>query len=243
MGSSSMYQATVSLSKGGYSDSETAVIPIGSNTASITFDDVPVGSVTAVATIFNRYHKKWTCTKQVTIVEGDNVIAMPMTEVGFDISGMQTGDIVLSTGGYITRSDYNLSVDGTVGSSYAGLRVGSQLYAIHQGSNQYGGATYAVCDSTAAGLPDHISWAAEQFRMPTKDELQQIYNQRNAWMGVYSSDNAAFGLTTTFDYWCSTKVDDTLPTKYWVLDWYNGIWTDMIGTSTGAGDEYICRLN
>lgn len=236
IGTSNMYEVSVVIDGvGGYTKTKSVLVPNGTNKATVSFDDIPIGEATATATVLNRYHKKWTGSKTVTITPEENLFKIQLSNVGYDISDMATGDLVLSTGGYIKRSDYNDSIDSSAGSVYAALKIGSALYAINQGVNQYSYKTYSQCETSAAGITP-ISWASENFRMPTKDELQQIYDQRNSWMGIYSSSGAAFGLTTTFPYWSST-MDGAM---HWILEWSSGTWTN---TDASAGDEYICRLN
>ena len=237
-GSQNMYSVSVTLTGTNYSETNSVEIPVGSNSTIISFMDVPIGSVTATATVYNRYHKKWTGSESTILSAGEESnMEISLTEEGFDLSGMATGDIVLSTGGYITRSDYKMDIDQEMGTRYAALKIGSQFYAIKQGMNQYSSTTYSQCVSSAASAGG-ISWASEtSFRLPTKEELQAVYDQRDSWMGIYSSDGAAFGLATTFTYWTSTSSGST---SYYCLHWYTGDWDDTI---TNAGDEYICKLN
>ena len=243
IGSSNMYLIEVTLEgSSGYSVSKTAMIQIGSNSATVSFDSVPIGSVTANAVIISRYHKKWTGLRTVDITEGNNSIDVPLTEDGFDFSELQTGDIILESGGYVTRSNYVLS-DSSAGTRYAALKIGSQIYAVQQGLNQYSGCRYSDAASAAASQTG-ISWAAEtSWRLPTQDEFQALYDQKDSWMGIYSPDGAAFGLTETFWYW--TDTDGPMATTKMIMGWSSGNWTDQsTSTSPGLpiGDEYICKI-
>ncbi len=244
IGSDDMYLVSVTLKGTNYEETNSIALPPESTSASISFMDVPVGEVTAVAIVHNRYHKKWTGTESTTLSTEEGSMEIPLTEGDYDLSGMKTGDIVLSTGGYITRSDYNKDLDQTMGIRYAALKVGSQLYAIQQGKNQSNSATWDACKASADSATG-IAWASEtNFRLPTKDELQAIYDQKDSWLGIYSSDGAAFGLATTFSYWSSTSSGTS--SYYYVLDWYNGTWDDKFkdnSTGSAIGDEYICKLN